>query len=57
MFSGLKFPANALQVIEFMIKIATFDLIPTSSIDDLIYYWPETAGAFSVNFEMAGVET
>ena len=57
MFSGLKFPANALQVIEFMVKIATFDLVPTENIDNMIYYWPESEGAFSVNFEMTGVET
>ena len=29
MFSGLKFPANASGVIDYMIKLATFDLIPT----------------------------
>ena len=34
MFSGLRFPANASMILEQMIKIATFDLIPTSMIDD-----------------------
>ena len=57
MFSGLKFPANALAVIEFMISLATFDLIPTDALDDEIYYWPETDTAFSINFEMTGVES
>ena len=56
MFSGLKFPANAMLVIKFMISVATFDLVPTGAIDDLIYYWPES-DAFSVNLEMAGVES
>ena len=56
MLEGLKFPANAIMVIEFMIQLATFDLIPTSSIDAEIFYWPET-DPFSVNFEMAGTET
>ena len=57
MFSGLKFPANASGVIDFMIKLATFDLVPTDEIEDEMYYWPESDGAFSVNFEMVGVES
>lgn len=56
MYMGLKFPANAMMVIEEMIKLATFDLIPTEGIDSEIHYWPET-DPFSVNFETAGVET
>ena len=39
-----------------MIKLATFDIIPTGVLDDAIYYWPE-ADPFTVNFEMAGVES
>ena len=39
-----------------MIKLASFDLIPTEIIDAEIYYWPEM-DAFSVNFEMSGVES
>ena len=56
MFQGLKFPANAMMIIEWMIKLASFDLIPTEIIDAEIYYWPEM-DAFSVNFEMSGVES
>ena len=55
MFRGLKFPANAMMIMEQMISLATFDLIPTSFLDDLIYYWPES-DPFNVNFEMAGIE-
>ena len=39
-----------------MIKLATFDIIPTDALDEAIYYWPE-ADPFTVNFEMAGVES
>ena len=56
MFKGLKFPANAMMVIEFMIQLATFDLVPTSFVDEEMYYWPES-DPFSTNFEMAGTET
>ena len=57
MFSHLKFPANSMTVIRFMISLATFDLLPTELIDQEIYYWPESDGAFSVNFETSGVES
>ena len=56
MFDGLLIPANAMTVVEKMIDLATFDLIPTDAIDDLIYEWPDIP-AFSTNFEMAGVES
>ena len=56
MIASLKFPANAMMVIEFMIQLATFDLIPTSFIDEQVFYWPES-DPFSVSFEMAGTET
>ena len=56
MLEGLKFPANAMQVIEFMVQLATFDLVPTTYIDEQMFYWPES-DPFSVNFEMAGTET
>ena len=39
-----------------MIKLATFDLIPTEFIDAEIHYWPESE-PYSVNFEMAGTES
>ena len=56
MFEGLKFPANAMMVIEQMIKLATFDLIPTEFIESEMYYWPESE-PFSVNFEISGTES
>ena len=45
-----------MTVLEKMINLATFDIIPTDALDDAIYYWPE-ADPFTVNFEMAGVES
>ena len=56
MFMNLKFPANSMMIIEKMITLATFDLIPTEDIDNEIHYWPES-DPFSVNFETAGVES
>ena len=52
----LKFPANAMIVVEEMVKLATFDLIPTESIDEEMYDWPDEA-PYSVSFESAGVES
>lgn len=56
MFEHLKFPASAMMITAEMIKIATFDLIPTDMIDDLLWYFPE-GEAFSLSFETAGVES
>ena len=56
MFEGLKIPANSMTIVEYLIKLATFDLIDTSFIDELLYYWPE-ADPFTTNFEMAGIES
>ena len=56
MIEGLKFPANAMEVIQNMIDLATFDLLPTEFLDAEIYYWPEM-DPYTVNFEMAGIES
>ena len=56
MFDQLKFPANSMLVIEVMIEIANFDVIPTEFIDEAMHYWPETE-PYSVNFESAGTES
>ena len=55
MLEALKFPSNAMAIIEPMIKFATFDIVPVERLDNEIYYWPETA-PFSSNFEMVGYE-
>ena len=55
MYLMLKFPASAMLVMTEMINIATFDLIPTDSIDSALWYFPEEE-AFSLSFETAGVE-
>ena len=39
-----------------MVKIYTFDLIPTEFIDEMIWYFPD-ADAFNLNFEMEGMES
>ena len=51
MLQGLKFPANSMTIVGQMIKLATFDLIPTEIIDAELYYWPEE-DPFSINFEI-----
>ena len=45
-----------MMVIEPMLEIANFDVIPTEDIDMMIHYWPESE-PFSVNYEMAGTES
>ena len=56
MFEQLKFPANSMMVTKELIKIATFDLIPTEQFDDMLWYFPE-GEAFSVSFEAAGIDS
>ena len=56
MFEKLKFPPSAMIITKEMIKIATFDLIPTDWINDALWYFPEEE-AFSLNFETAGLES
>ena len=56
MYEELKFPASAMMMTIEMIKIATFDLVPTELIDDLLWYFPE-AEAFNLSFETTGVES
>ena len=40
----------------FLVKIATFDLIPVDYIDEELYYFPD-GDALSLNLEQAGVES
>ena len=54
MFEKLKFPPSAMIITKEMIKIATFDLIPTDWINEKLWYFPE-GEAFSLNFETAGL--
>ena len=56
MFEKLKFPASAMIITKALIKVATFDLIPTELIDELLWYFPE-GDAFSLSFETAGLES
>ena len=54
LFEKLKFPASAMLITKEFIKIATFDLIPTEWINDLLWYFPDEE-AFSLNFETLGL--
>ena len=56
MLEKLKFPANAMLITKELIKVASFDLIPTDIIDEQLFYFPY-GDAFSSNFETAGVES
>ena len=42
------------MIIEYLISVATFNIVPTDLIDELMYYFPE-ADAYSTNFEMVGI--
>ena len=52
----LQIPANSLVITKQLVKIYTFDLIPTEFIDEMIWYFPD-ADAFNLNFEMEGMES
>ena len=56
MYDHLKFPANAMMITNEMIKIATFDLIPTDVVFNAVFYFPDN-DPFSLNFETVGVES
>ena len=56
MYQNVKFPANAMGIIQELIAIATFDLIPTEFLYDEAFYFPD-ADAFSSNFETCDVES
>ena len=56
MYEKLKFPASSMTVTKEMIKVATFDLIPTEWLTDMIWsYFPEDE-SFSLSFATAGIE-
>ena len=56
MYEKLKYPASAMMITKEMIKIATFDLIPTNEINETLWYFPEEE-SFSASFDTAGVES
>lgn len=56
MYEKLKFPASAMMITKELIKIATFELIPTRWLDETIWYFPEEE-AFSSSFEISGIES
>ena len=46
----VKYPAQLGIFNEFLIKLATLDLIPTELLDELMYAFPEEEEAFSMSF-------
>ena len=57
LYENLKIPASAMIITKGFIHVATFDLIPTDWLTDLIWdYFPEE-DPFSQNFEIVGYES
>ena len=56
LYQKLKFPASAMIIIKELIKIATFDLIPTDELNETLWYFPEDE-AFSASFDTVGIES
>ena len=56
LYEKLSFPASAMLLTKEFIKIASFDLIPTEWLNDLIWYFPDE-NSFSLNFETLGIES
>lgn len=53
----LKFPANAMLMNEVILALATFDLIPTDSLDEKFFPNLPEENAYTVNFEQCGYES
>ena len=51
---NLKFPANASFLLNFLVNVATFDLVPIEAIW-FFFDFPEQ-GAFSLSFQTSGYE-
>ena len=49
MLEMLKMPGNVMVVEEQLVKVFTFDLLPTEYLDEQIWYFPDE-DAFSLNF-------
>lgn len=49
MLEMLKMPGNVMVVEEQLVRVFTFDLLPTKYLDELIWYFPDE-DAFSLNF-------
>ena len=49
MLEMLKMPGNVMVVEEQLVRVFTFDLLPTEYLDELIWYFPDE-DAFSLNF-------
>ena len=49
MLEMLKMPGNVMVVEEQLVRVFTFDLLPTEYLDEQIWYFPDE-DAFSLNF-------
>ena len=56
MMQNIRFPANSMTFIEFLVSIVNFDLIPTGWLEEKIYRLRQSE-AFNINFEACGIET
>ena len=53
---NVRFPANANSFIFFLVKIATFDVLPTDYLFDKIFAFPDD-GAYNMNFAETKIES
>ena len=54
LLNKVKFPANVITLLESIIAVATYDILPTKFLDDLIYHLPFDDEAFNLRFELLG---
>ena len=57
LLNRLKFSANVIKFKETIIAIATYEMIPTKYLDELIYKLPFYDEAYNLGFEMLGYES
>ena len=53
---GIKFPANSMLINKTLIEISNFELIPSETINDKLFYFPEE-DPYSLNFQECGIES
>ena len=56
LYEDLKFPASAMMITKKLINIATFDLLETEWLNDLVWFFPDDV-AFSANFDTVGINS
>ena len=56
LMKNIKFPANSLVFIDYLVEIVNLDLIPTEWLENRIYK-VRTTESFNINFEASGIES